>query len=299
MAHVVTFKYDPLGRRIEKISPTTTSVFAYDGDNLVETTNASGGEVASYTQTQNIDEPLAMLRGTTKSFYEADGLGSITSLSNTSGTLAQTYTYDSFGNTTNSSGSLTDFLRYTSREFDSETGLYFDRFRYYDSQSGRFLSEDPMRFNSGGDFYVYVEQNPLNAIDPFGLSSLVYNNGTQTLTVVNGQGNVVGTFPASNNAQTGSRGPWEPGTYDYAYHATHPDDAPDSPYGSNGNFVFKVPGCTGCGVHSGRAYTPDRAGRKGPGHATNGCIRTTDDATSLIEQLIQNGDPLTTLTVAR
>jgi hypothetical protein len=69
--------------------------------------NGSGGEVASYAQTQNVDEPLAMLRGTTISFYEGDGLGSITSLSNSSGALAQTYTYDSFGNTTNSSGSLT------------------------------------------------------------------------------------------------------------------------------------------------------------------------------------------------
>ena len=54
------FKYDPFGRRIEKISPTTTSIFVYDGDNLVETTDASGSEVASYAQTRNSDEPPAM-----------------------------------------------------------------------------------------------------------------------------------------------------------------------------------------------------------------------------------------------
>jgi hypothetical protein len=116
-----TFKYDPFGRRIEKISPSTTSIFAYDGDTLVETTNGSGSEVASYTQTRNIDEPLAMLRSTTTSFYEADGLASITSLTNSSGSVVQTYTYDSFGNTTNSSGSVTNFFRYTGREFDAET----------------------------------------------------------------------------------------------------------------------------------------------------------------------------------
>src|SRR6185437_10339564 len=80
-AGTVSFKYDPFGRRIEKISPSATSIFVYDGYNLIEEANGSGGEVAAYTQTQNIDEPLAMLRGTTKSFYEADGLGSITSLS--------------------------------------------------------------------------------------------------------------------------------------------------------------------------------------------------------------------------
>jgi YD repeat-containing protein len=120
----VTFKYDPLGRRIEKISPTTTSIFVYDGANLVETVNATGGVVARYTEDRDIDQPLAMDRAGATSFYEADGLGSITSLSNSSGALAQTYTYDSFGNQTASSGSLTNFFRYTAREFDTETNLY-------------------------------------------------------------------------------------------------------------------------------------------------------------------------------
>jgi YD repeat-containing protein len=61
-----TFKYDPFGRRIQKISPSFTSVFVYDGSNLIETLNASGAEVASYTQTRTIDETLAELRsGTT------------------------------------------------------------------------------------------------------------------------------------------------------------------------------------------------------------------------------------------
>lgn len=63
MSH--TFQYDPFGRRIEKISPTTTSIFVYEGDNLVQTVNSTGGLVARYTQTTNIDEPLAMQRGGT------------------------------------------------------------------------------------------------------------------------------------------------------------------------------------------------------------------------------------------
>jgi YD repeat-containing protein len=58
----VTFEYDPLGRRIYKSSTSTTSIFAYDGDNLIEEANSSGAVVARYTQTQNVDEPLAMLR---------------------------------------------------------------------------------------------------------------------------------------------------------------------------------------------------------------------------------------------
>src|SRR5439155_8961647 len=117
----VTFKYDPFGRRIYKSTSSGTSIFAYDADNLIEETNASGGAVARYSQGLYVDEPLAMLRSATTSYYHADGLGSVTSLSNSAGSLAQTYGYDSFGKQTSSSGSLTNPFHYTGRELDSET----------------------------------------------------------------------------------------------------------------------------------------------------------------------------------
>ena len=126
----VTFKYDPFGRRIYKSSSSGTSIYAYDGDNLIEETNASGAVVARYTQTENTDEPLAMLRSSATSYYQQDGLGTVTSLSNTSGALAQTYTFDSFGKQTGSSGSLTNWFQYTARESDPETSLYYYRARY-------------------------------------------------------------------------------------------------------------------------------------------------------------------------
>ena len=168
----VTFTYDPFGRRIEKISPTTTSIFAYDGDHLIETVNSTGGVVARYSQALNIDEPLAMLRSSTTSYYEADGLGSITSLSSSAGALANTYTYDSFGNVTNSTGTLRNPFSYTAREFDSETNLYFYRARYYDPTPGRFLIEDPLGFDGSVDFYTYADNNPVNWMDPLGLDKV-------------------------------------------------------------------------------------------------------------------------------
>lgn len=168
----VSFKYDPFGRRIYKSSSSGTSIYAYDGDNLVEEANSSGTAVARYSQGLNIDEPLAMLRSSATSFYNADGLGTITSLANTAGSLVQTYTFDSFGNQTASSGSLTNPFQYTARESDSETGLYYYRARYYDPNIGRFVTEDDRQTVSLTEvlhLYAYVLENPVNFSDPLGL----------------------------------------------------------------------------------------------------------------------------------
>jgi RHS repeat-associated protein len=166
----VSFKYDPFGRRIYKsFSAGTTSVYAYDGDNLVEETNAAGAVVARYSQTQNIDEPLAMLRSAATSYFHADGLGSVTSLSNAAGSIANTYTYDSFGKLTASTGSLVNSFQYTARESDTETGLYYYRARYYDQSIGRFISEDPARYDENQNFFPYTRNNPTNYLDPSGL----------------------------------------------------------------------------------------------------------------------------------
>jgi RHS repeat-associated protein len=166
----VSFKYDPFGRRIYKSSSTATSVYVYDRDNLIEETNASGGVVARYSQMQDVDEPLAMLRSSATSYYHADALGSITSLSNTAGALANTYTYDSFGKLTASMGSLVNPFRYTARESDTETGLYYYRARYYDPSIGRFIGEDPVHFKGGINFFSYVSSRPTVYVDPSGES---------------------------------------------------------------------------------------------------------------------------------
>jgi RHS repeat-associated protein len=168
----VSFKYDPFGRRIYKSSSSGTSIYAYDGVNLIEETNASGGVLARYAQGMHVDEPLGMLRSSATSYYEADGLGSVTSLSNAAGALAQTYTFDSFGKQTASTGSLTNPFQYTARELDPETNLYYYPARYYDPAAGRFLNEDPRGFNSGdGNFYEYTLDDPINHTDASGMQA--------------------------------------------------------------------------------------------------------------------------------
>lgn len=168
------FKYDPFGRRIQKSftqgSTTTTTNYLYDGANLIEEVDNNGNILARYTQlSRELDQPLAMLRSSATTFYEQDGLLSVTSLSGQSGTLANTYNYDSFGKLIASTGTITNPFQYTGREFDSETGIYEYRARYYDQNIGRFLSEDPISFQGGVNFYRYAGNDVINATDPLGL----------------------------------------------------------------------------------------------------------------------------------
>jgi len=299
----VTFKYDPFGRRIYKSSSTGTSVFAYDGDNLIEETNSSGAVVARYSQTQNIDEPLAMLRSGATSYYHADGLGSVTSLSNIAGSLAQTYAYDSFGKQTSSSGSLTNPFQYTARESDTETGLYYYRARYYDPSSGRFWSEDPLRFFSGEtNFYTYVEGNPINLLDPHGLVCYcTYSQSTGHLKCVDAEtGDVVadttgyaGNGPGKNNPNMNGAnnvGPLPRGNYMMGRAGNSPNTGPltipltylggDEPFPPNRSpDLMRIHG--------------DRKG-KPPGNASKGCIVTpTPDPRKKIADVCGPGSLLT------
>src|SRR5437870_2546683 len=145
--------------------------YLYDGMNVLEEVDNSGNVLARYTE-GGMDEPFAELRSGTISYYEQDGIDSVTSLTNSAGALANSYTFDSFGKLTGSTGTLINPFQYTGREFDSETGLHFYRARYYDQTMGRFLSEDPLEFaGDGPNFYAYTLNNPVNYVDPMGTSS--------------------------------------------------------------------------------------------------------------------------------
>jgi RHS repeat-associated protein len=101
-------------------------------------------------------------------FFEADGLNSVTSLSNAGGGLTDTYTYTAFGATT-ATGTNSNRFGYTGREWDQDIGLYYYRARYYSPELGRFITEDPMGAGGGINLFAYTNNNPLRWTDPFGL----------------------------------------------------------------------------------------------------------------------------------
>ena len=294
-----SFVYDGLGRREKKTINSDLTEFLFDGVNPVQETSGAT-IVANILTGLEIDEYFTRTdvgAGVT-SILLAEGLGSVVALANAAGTVQTEYTYEPFGRTSTIGIANTNPFLYTGRENDG-SGLYYYRNRYYNPQLQRFISEDPIEF-AGGDvnIYAYVRGNPMSWIDLFGLSALVYNARTGTLTAVSASGVEAGSFPASNNAASTSGGPFPQGTFPFERYNPHPDRSATSDTGTD-FFGFRVPGRTDMGVHAGRQGICDLAGRCGFEHATLGCIRTTPYAVDAIRSMHTGGDPLTQITVIR
>ncbi len=164
-----TYRYDGLGRRIEKVANGQTKRYIYDGEDILLEYDGTNALQARYTHGPGIDEPIAVTRGGSTFYYHQDGLGTVTELTDSTGATAKAYTYDAYGNILESPGTLEQPYAYTGREFDSESGLYHYRARYYDSVAGRFLQKDSRGLNRGEwNLYQYVLNNPVNLDDPLG-----------------------------------------------------------------------------------------------------------------------------------
>ncbi len=161
-----SFQYDARGRRRQKTLNGTATAFLYDGDTIVQ--ELSGGTpTVNLLAGLEIDEVLTRTDANGSRSLHSDALGSVIALSDAGGTIQTQYTYEPYGQTTASGAPSANPFQYTGRENDG-TGLYYYRERYYSPTSGRFLSEDPIQFQGGIDFYEYVESDPINSNDPYG-----------------------------------------------------------------------------------------------------------------------------------
>jgi RHS repeat-associated protein len=165
-----SYLYDPFGRRIQVDAGGQITRYAYDASNIVYQYDGANNLTASYTSGLGEDTPLETQQAGATYYYVPDGLGSIAALTDASGAVADSYTYDAFGNQS-STGTVPNPFTYTGREYDPSTGLYYYRARYYDPASGRFLSEDPLLAINP---YTYAQNNPTNLVDPSGQQVVEY-----------------------------------------------------------------------------------------------------------------------------
>lgn len=191
---VASYRYDGLGRRIEKNVGGRVTRYVNDGLDIVLELDGSNALVARYRHGERLDQPLSMTRQGETYFFHADHIGSVRILSNGAGAAASRYEYDSHGNLVTAAVGIENPLAYAGRPLDPETGFLYYRARYYDPRTGRFVSPDPIGFRGGdANLYRYVGNNPVNRVDPFGLISIeplsclaVLGIGAATAVVVGG-----------------------------------------------------------------------------------------------------------------
>ena len=166
---IARYTYDANNRRVTKqgAQDSKQTTFAYLGWNLLE--EYSHNQLTKkYYSGRGLMDPIAFEDNNKTYYYHKDYKGSVVALSDKAGEIVQTYSYDEFGGMQQGLGSIENPLTYTGQYFDKETGLYYFKNRYYDSELGFFLTKDPMGYVDGPNTYAYVGNDPVNFVDFFG-----------------------------------------------------------------------------------------------------------------------------------
>ncbi len=195
-----TYRYDAFSRRISRsvgVSPTT--LFIYDAWNCITEyqfhhssfnlhtsylwgmdlsgTMQGAGLAAKASATAGGVGGLLSQRTTFNSpavFYYPcyDGNGNVTQYLTSTGTIATSFEYDPFGRLMiNTITNLYLPYRFSTKPLDQATGLYYYGYRYYDPNTGRWPSRDPIEENGGINLYGFVENSGINVIDVLGLQN--------------------------------------------------------------------------------------------------------------------------------
>lgn len=176
---VIKYAYDGLGNRLSKTvgSAATRYVNDFSGalSNVLVETNSLNTIQKYYVYGLDLISQGGST-STSQQYFIKDGLGNVRFTTDSSGNRIKSFSYDPFGNIrSQSTGNDTNY-RFSGEQSEQETGLYFLRARYYDPQTGRFISRDPikgtMMDSRTQNPYIYTANNPINYSDPSGESMI-------------------------------------------------------------------------------------------------------------------------------
>jgi RHS repeat-associated protein len=184
-----TFGFDFRGLRVTKWGADGLLRTTYDDSSVLQQHSAIGDPVATYRY--GPDRLLAVDHFSQgPAYYHFDALGSITNLTDPTGTVQNRYQYDAWGNYRNQSGTHWNPFGFTGHEYDPETGLYYAKARFYDPEVGRFLSEDPaepdLTTPPSLHKYLYAYGNPTYYVDPDGREVSITPKGNFVVTYPDG-----------------------------------------------------------------------------------------------------------------
>jgi RHS repeat-associated protein len=170
----VEYQYDYTGQRVNQLNTGVERRYLYDGLSLVAETNVIGNTLARYHYGSRYQ--MAETRNGVNSYYQVDSMGTNSVITNQDGSIQARYEYDAYGKVLAETGISEQPFGFTGYQKDDDTGLYYANARYYDSETGRFLREDPFEGDANTPpslhKYLYAHANPTYHTDPTGKCSV-------------------------------------------------------------------------------------------------------------------------------
>jgi RHS repeat-associated protein len=170
--NIAQYAYDAFGNRLIKTTPAGTTLFQYNPQGcMLEEASSAGTANTDYIYLDD-GTPIAVVSPSTGvSYLHTDRLGTPQLATNASQATVWNATYQPFGQIT-PTGSITQNLRFPGQYADAETGWSQNGFRDYAPNLGRYLESDPIGLVGGLNTYGYVNNNPVNSIDPQGTQAI-------------------------------------------------------------------------------------------------------------------------------
>ena len=172
---IAEYSYDGQNRRVFKTVSGITTYFHYDlTGNLIAETSATGSPQRDIIY-QDGERVAMKVYGTNPEIYWFinDHLGTSSAVVNDSGQVVWKAAYFPFGKAEILVNTIENNFRLPGQYYDAETGFHYNMNRYYDPDSGRYVSADPIGLSGGLNLYVYAGNDPVNFVDQWGLNPLV------------------------------------------------------------------------------------------------------------------------------
>jgi RHS repeat-associated protein len=176
----ISYAYDGLGRRVYSSSAADgTRYYVYDGDLVIGEVTASGETVVPavvYTWGANGLVSERLLTGTPRSlWYHFGPQGETRQLTDSNGTVADTYLYTAYGEPVATTGTDRNPYRYGGQfgyYTGPDAGIVLCGARWYNPYTARWMTRDPIEYDGGENLYGYCGENPVRRVDPSGLQGL-------------------------------------------------------------------------------------------------------------------------------